>query len=292
MSLRLARRLAAAVPWLDPVADRVQPPLQELLARAPRIRNLLDGRRLGAPLHPALTDVTIGAWTTAVVLDAVEADGADGRRGAADAALAVGTLAALPTALTGLSDWSHLRGEQRRIGSLHATLNGAALALNLASLGFRASGHRSVGRLLTAAAFAATGLAAHLGGELAFGLGVRVNKAGEATGPKRFTRVLDESDLDRGEVRRVDLDGVPVLLSRVADGRICAIGATCSHMGGPLDEGTREGDTIVCPWHGSRFDLASGAVIESPAVFAQPTYETRVTAGKVSVRASTRPAAS
>ena len=55
-------------------------------------------------------------------------------------------------------------------------------------------------------------------------------------------------------------------------------------LGGPLDEGQRDGDTVVCPWHGSRFDLRDGAVLEGPAVFSQPAYDTRVVGGQVEIR--------
>lgn len=88
-------------------------------------------------------------------------------------------------------------------------------------------------------------------------------------------------------MRRVDVDGVSVLVARCEDGEVCAIAETCSHLGGPLAEGERRGDTIVCPWHGSTFDLRTGAVIHAPAVFPQPRYETRVTADGIAVRRAT-----
>ena len=66
---------------------------------------------------------------------------------------------------------------------------------------------------------------------------------------------------------------------------VCAIAATCTHLGGPLDEGERDGNTVICPWHGSRFDLCSGEVEGGPAVYPQPRYETRLRAGKVEIRA-------
>ena len=56
-------------------------------------------------------------------------------------------------------------------------------------------------------------------------------------------------------------------------------------MGGPLEQGTREGDTVVCPWHNSRFDLCTGRAIDGPAVFPQSGYETRVENGKIEVKA-------
>src|SRR5919201_6789055 len=111
MSLRLSRKLASLAAPLEPLADV----LQDAAKALPRpLRDVLDGTWLGAPLHPALTDVPLGSWTAAMVIDAVApaADDAAVAR-AADQVLAVGVLAALPTALTGLNDWSHLRGEPR-----------------------------------------------------------------------------------------------------------------------------------------------------------------------------------
>jgi nitrite reductase/ring-hydroxylating ferredoxin subunit len=76
-----------------------------------------------------------------------------------------------------------------------------------------------------------------------------------------------------------------VVVSRSeASGEVCAIAATCSHLGGPLDEGRRDGDTVVCPWHGSRFDLCTGEVQGGPAVYPQQRYETRIHSGKVEIR--------
>lgn len=67
---------------------------------------------------------------------------------------------------------------------------------------------------------------------------------------------------------------------------MCAIANTCTHLGGPLAEGKREGDTVICPWHGSRFDPGTGDVLGGPAVYPEPRYEARVRAGKIEVRAA------
>jgi nitrite reductase/ring-hydroxylating ferredoxin subunit len=87
-------------------------------------------------------------------------------------------------------------------------------------------------------------------------------------------------------VRRVEAEGVGILLSRSSSGEVCAIAATCNHFGGPLEEGEREGDTVVCPLHNSRFDLCSGAALDGPAVFPQSHYETRVRDGRIEVKAA------
>jgi nitrite reductase/ring-hydroxylating ferredoxin subunit len=254
--------------------------VQDAVKAVPQpVRDVLDGVWLGAPLHPALTDVPLGAWTAAAALDVVGSE-------AADDALAVGVVAAMPAALTGLNDWSHLKGEPERLGVRHAVLNSAALALNLGSLALRRKGRRRLARLLSGTAFLGTIYSAHLGGRLSFGLGVRVNHTAFEHPRDRYAPVIDVAELDDGGLHRVELDGEAVVVARCGDGDVCAISAVCSHLGGPLDEGERDGDTVVCPWHGSRFDLRTGAVEHGPAVFPQPVYETRVRAGKVEIRAA------
>ena len=289
--ISLGRRLTRSQAWLDQVAVRLQPVVGRTVRGRPWLHNLLDGTWLGAPLHPALTDVPVGAWTTAFLLDAVSTvSGSQEARTAADGALAVGIAGAVPAALTGASDWQDLTGESRRIGTLHGLLNTAGLTLNIASLACRRQNQYGKGRALSALALAISGTAAHLGGELSFGLGVRVNQTFDGAQPAEFTTVSDRGSgpLEADAMRRVELDGTAVLLARAQSGQLCAIASTCSHLGGPLDEGSREGDVVTCPWHGSRFDLCSGRVLEGPAVFAQPRYEVRERDGEIQLRAATR----
>jgi nitrite reductase/ring-hydroxylating ferredoxin subunit/uncharacterized membrane protein len=282
----LGGRIAALLAPLDPVSDPLQAGLRSVFARAPQpVRDFLDGTWLGAPLHPVLTDIPIGASTTAIALDGLStAEGYASIERAADAALTVAVLGALPAATTGLRDWSFLRGEAKRIGTGHAMLNTTALVLNCLSLLARRTDRRR-GRMLAAAGFGVTTLAAHLGGELSFGRGIRVNRTAFQAPEPEFVDVASEDDVTDTGVAGVTVGGVDVLLARV-DGRICAIAATCTHLGGPLARGEREENAIVCPWHGSRFDLCTGQVITGPAVYAEPVYDVKVEHGRVSVRPS------
>jgi nitrite reductase/ring-hydroxylating ferredoxin subunit len=95
---------------------------------------------------------------------------------------------------------------------------------------------------------------------------------------------MREDDLAGDALRPVTVRGADIVVARSGDGRVCAIAAACSHMGGPLADGMRDGDEVVCPWHGSRFDLCTGDVVHGPAVYAQPRYETRVREGVIEVR--------
>jgi uncharacterized membrane protein len=187
----LTTQIANAVPWLDDVAEKAQSPVQQFFSDRPALHNALEGTWLGVPLHPALTDVPVGAWTSALVPDLVAtATGSEAAHNAADGALAVGIAGALPAAVTGVADWRDLIGEERRIATVHALLNVVGLSLSVASLVQRRRGNRGAGRALSAAAMAISGGAAHLGGELSFGMGVRVNHTFVDSRPSEFASVL------------------------------------------------------------------------------------------------------
>jgi nitrite reductase/ring-hydroxylating ferredoxin subunit/uncharacterized membrane protein len=275
MPLTFASRFAVSQRWADPVAARIQTLIRRAVS-APPIRNFLDGVWLGAPLHPALTDVPVGAWTTALLLDGGSVlSGDEALAAAADRALAVGTIAAVPAAVTGLNDMRDLMGQSRRIAMVHALVNVVGLSLSTASLAYRHAGRRGLARGLSGLGFLTSSTAAHLGGKLSFALGIRVNRTVGQPVPDAFVAVLDAAELQ--------VDGVPVLLTRSQTGEICALANTCTHLGGPLAEGSRDGDTVTCPWHGSRFDLRTGAVVEGPAVFVQPRLEARVREDKIEI---------
>ena len=289
MGETISQRIVEALPVLDRVAEGVQPKVQEAVeAGGTTARNVLDGVWFEVPLHPVLTDVPVGSWTAALVFDGVDAaTGSKAVRNAADASLVMGILGAFGAAITGLSDWRYLSGGSRRMGVAHGLMNTVGLALSIVSLILRATGRRNAGRMAFLAGYSVSGMAAHLGGELSYHYGLRVDRnAFEGTGPDEFTPVLDEAELPDSGLRRVEVEGVGVLLSRSSRGEVCAISATCNHFGGPLEQGDREDDTVVCPLHNSRFDLCSGQVIDGPAVFPQSRYETRVREGKIEVKAA------
>lgn len=289
MEKTIGEIIVGAMPFLDKASDAVQPKVQDLVDRGgTTARNVLDGVWMEVPLHPVLTDVPIGSWTATLVFDGLDiVSGKRAMRNAADASLALGVAGGFVAAAVGFSDWRYTSGGSRRMGMAHAMLNAAGLALSTSSIFLRATGRRNAGRLAFLAGYSLNGMGAHLGGELSYKYGLRVNRnAFEGTGPDDYVPVLDEADLGGDELRRVEVDGVGVLLSRSQkDGRVCAIAATCNHFSGPLEQGDREGDTVVCPWHRSRFDLCNGKAIDGPAVFPQSGYETRVREGRIEVKA-------
>ncbi|HEY5225076.1 MAG TPA: Rieske 2Fe-2S domain-containing protein [Microbacteriaceae bacterium] len=265
--------------------DKYAKPVVDFVSRSvkPRwIRNLLSGTYLGHPMHPLLTDLPIGAWGMATLLDTI--GGRDTER-AADILVAAGIVAAVPTAAAGLNDWSDTYGPETRVGLVHATAVGTALAVYVASAIARASGNRRTGKLLGLAGFAVLTAGGYLGGYLSFVRGVNVNRTAWQEGAAEWTAVLPETELPDGAPRRVDADGVPVMLYRSASG-LTALAATCSHMGGPLDEGTVTDGCVTCPWHGSVFRLEDGGIVRGPATSPQPRYDARVRDGQIEVRAA------
>lgn len=251
------------------------------LVRPRLVKNLLSGSNLGHPLHPLLTDVPIGAWTMSVLLDTV---GGRSAESAADTLVATGIVAAVPTAATGLSDWSDTYGPETRIGLVHATANSVALSLFTSSLVARLMGRRGTGKMLGRLGVVVLLAGGYTGGHLGYVRGVNVNHTAWHEGPTDWTSVLPEAELAEGQARRVDADGTPILLYRHG-GTIWALDSVCTHAGGPLDEGTISDGCVTCPWHGSVFHLDDGRIYRGPATTPQPSYDTRVQDGNIEVRA-------
>jgi nitrite reductase/ring-hydroxylating ferredoxin subunit/uncharacterized membrane protein len=264
---------------LDGVASAISWAVGKAVQPRP-VRNILSGTSLGHPLHPVLTDFPIGAWTMATVLDTV---GGPASEPAADILVAVGIATAVPTAAAGLNDWSDTQGKSRRVGLVHAVANGSALCLYSSSAIARASGSRTIGKALGLAGFGVLMFGGFLGGHLSFGNAVNVNKTAGRTGPREWTPVMAESELADGEHRKVAAGKVSVLLYRSGAG-ILALDSVCSHMGGPLEEGTIADGCVTCPWHGSTFRLGDGHIVRGPATTPQPSYEARVNDGQIEVR--------
>ncbi len=89
------------------------------------------------------------------------------------------------------------------------------------------------------------------------------------------------------KIRVVEIDGTKILLIRDGD-VLQAVGATCPHAGGPLTEGVRQGERLICPWHKATFCLRTGAVLDPPAVDPLPRFDVRVAEGRVFVRVPAR----
>lgn len=276
--------------WLDQTSRAVQQVVQGAIKAggpvAQRIEDVLHGTGAGHPLHPALTDVPLGAWTVAAVLDALEAVGGNRELGpGADAAIGIGLVGAAGSAVTGLSDWQELDTKPLRVGLVHGLLNISATLMYAGSLALRRRGARDAGRALAFGGYATALAAAYLGGDLVYRDQIGVSHANPVWTPLDFAPVLADADLPEGGLRCVELGDRRLVLARQG-GRIYALDERCSHLGGPLSEGTLEAGGVRCPWHASLFALADGSPLEGPASIAQPCFETRVRDGQIEVRAA------
>lgn len=268
--------------------DRVAAWLQDKLTRlwsAPggrRTKDVLNGTWLEHPLHPALTDIPLGAWTTAAVCDVVTATGKRDLDDAANAALLIGIAGAVGAALTGVADWSDTRGEQRRVGIAHAGLNSTALVLQIASYVGRRRGMRGA-KVLSALGYGTAVAAAFLGGDLVYRRGTQVNRNAWRGGGGTFTSAMRAAELMPEQPARVEVEGTPVMVVD-HEGEIFALDDVCGHAGCPLSQGHVTDGAIVCPCHGSTYRLRDGAVLHGPSPYPQPSYDVRVEGGLVELR--------
>jgi nitrite reductase/ring-hydroxylating ferredoxin subunit/uncharacterized membrane protein len=277
------------IPANKPVEEKLQKLLDKALyangrPSAQKIRDFLNGTWLGEPLHVVIKDVPIGAWTVAITFDAL--DLIRNRREfslAADTSLAIGLVGAAGAAVTGITDWSDVDPPARRLGLIHGLLNVGVTALFTTSLILRKRKLRTAGRISAALGYALLSVSAHLGGKMVYEQRVGVDRTAGEVFPKDFVTVLAESKLADSMLHRAIYEDTPILLVRRGP-KIFAMAETCSHFSGPLSEGKLVGDSIVCPYHASRFALDDGRVLDGPAVHPQPCLEVRVRNGQIEVR--------
>ena len=284
----LEERITAASKTVGDVGTSVSNAVHHaVLAGGEGTRNFVDflhGTWLAHPLHPVLTDVTIGAWSMGTVMDVIgEVTDSDYSRKAADRLMTIGVISAVPTALTGLADFSTFPQESANRATWHAALNSLNLGLYVWSIAERKRGNRSRGLLLSGIAFGLTCVSAWLGGELVYRAKVGVDHSDRFEGPKRWQPVLAEDELPEGQPKKIEFEGKGVLLYR-NQGQVYAIGSVCSHAGGPLEEGKFHGSCVQCPWHDSVFDISDGRIVHGPATSPQPAFETRIRNGQIEIR--------
>lgn len=268
---------------LDPVIL----PLRTFVQRAFRpqaLRDVLHGVWLGHPLHPVLTDVPIGCWTSAAVLDLVPGTGP-----AASTLIATGVAAWFPTAWAGWTDWSELHTPEQRTGLVHALANATALALYGGSLLARRRGAYGAGKLLGYAGLSSVLLGGMIGGHLSYRRAAGTNQTAYAvdTAPTEWIALARLEELPEGRPVVRETGRETILLYR-SGSSVSALLDHCSHLNGPLHEGEVTGigpdACVVCPWHGSTFRIRDGKVVHGPATAPQPTLEVRVLSDHVEVR--------
>lgn len=259
------------------------------------IKNLLHGTWiLHHPLHPALTDATVGGYTAMVALDVFYLITRDTTLlRATDVVLVFSFVTSLASIVSGLTDWNETYGEERRNGMLHGLTMIVATVLFLISLWLRVGAGiemREVAIAIGIGGWVVMTLAAFLGGEEAFGYGTQVNRQAWSETTRKWQR-LDVAATgleDRKPLVGKTKEGVEVMVVSL-DGKIHAITKVCTHAGGPLDEGKWVGAErceVECPWHLSRFDVRDGRATGGPATFDAVAFEVRASEqGFIEVRA-------
>ena len=270
----LLERLAA------PVRDR----WQSLVPPGP-VKDALSGTWLGHVLHPVLTDLPIGFWTSACTVDVVATLTGDQRaRELARTLVGLGVATAVPTAITGASDWADTRGPASRVGIAHALANTVALGCFTASWATRRRGRHGRGVAWGALGATAATVGGWLGGHMIGRLGVGVDQSLAPRPPAEWTVVANRAQVGDGPLRARAGDAPVLLLRPVADGDIVCLGAICPHRGAPMEDGELADGILTCPWHGSRFRAADGGLERGPSVAPLPHHDCRVVDDLVAVR--------
>jgi nitrite reductase/ring-hydroxylating ferredoxin subunit/uncharacterized membrane protein len=272
MARFLTRLIDAQGPWARPLGDFVHGIVHWLFQHMKPIQNFLNGTWLGHPLHSVLTDVPIGAFTVVIVLDVID------QRYAADVALVLGVLAMLAAAVAGFADYADTDGLPRQRATVHSTVMILALVVYLLSILVRwgnpadravAVGTSIVGYLLVT-------VGAYIGGDVVYALGNMVDRHAFRSRSTKWAPVDAPPEIPEHKPTKARMGAQTLVLVRTGE-TILALNETCAHAGGPLSEGVVSGGCIECPWHGSRFELATGNRQRGPAIYDQPAYEIRRT---------------
>ena len=284
MLARFAIRIMdAQAVWTKPLGDLVHRFLHWLFHLMPAVRDLLNGRWLGHPLHAVLTDAPVGILFMVIVFDVLDMPEA------AAWALGLGILAMLAAALAGFADYADTDGRPRERATLHSTLMVVALVVYLVSFWVRIQPATLPGPsnatpfLLSVVAFLILSAGAYVGGDVVYMLGNMVSRhAFRGAGVKWIA--LEPAELDpagqipEGRPIKAKLGINQLVLVRQGE-QVLAVHDVCAHAGGPLNEGRLVDGQIECPWHASRYRMENGHVTQGPSVYDQPAYEVRAREG-------------
>jgi nitrite reductase/ring-hydroxylating ferredoxin subunit/uncharacterized membrane protein len=275
MAHLLARLVAMNDGWARPFGEFNRRWAMALFRPIYPIKDLLNGRWLGHPLHAAVTDIPIGLLLGSVVLDIVN------QPGAADIVL-LGTIVFMVlAAVSGLADYSDTQGTALTRATLHGTLMVVTLVILIVSALIRAGGptDRALPIALSIIGFLLITAGAFVGGDVAYVFGNMVSRhAFRGAGTKWIKldtgSITDMAALPEATPTKMRAGINDLLVVRIGD-TVHVMHNVCAHAGGPLNEGELVDGCIQCPWHGSRFRLTDGTARRGPTVYDQPSYELR-----------------
>jgi nitrite reductase/ring-hydroxylating ferredoxin subunit/uncharacterized membrane protein len=272
----LVRIVNAQSGWAKPFGDFNVRWIGAIFRPIRPIKDFLNGKWLGHSIHAVLTDVPIGALTLVVIFDILDV------RHAADITLAFGILAMLGAAVAGMADYSDTDDEPRMVATVHATLMVIALVIYVVSLAIRWTtpefSDRLVPIVLSIVGYLIVAGAAWVGGEVVYGFGNMVNRHAWRFGNKSSWAKLDLTEIPENTPTAAKAGAQSLVVVRQGS-TVQALHAVCAHAGGPLAEGRLVDGCIECPWHFSRFEMATGNRTQGPTTFDQPRYEVRAAQG-------------
>ncbi len=250
------------------------------------VKDWLNGSWLGHPLHPAATDIPIGALLVSVVLDLL------GQPAAADVALVATIVFMLAAAVTGAADYADTDGARPCSGDRPFDADGRrpAAPRDLARYPRdEPDGPDSPRSSLSLIGFLIVTAGAYVGGDVVYVFGNMVSRHAFRGAGGKWLRldlgdVADLATLPEATPTKAKAGVNDLVIVRMGD-TFHALHSVCSHAGGPLTQGKVVDGCIECPWHGSRFRLTDGHVRRAPALYDQPLYEIRAAdAGGYEVR--------
>jgi nitrite reductase/ring-hydroxylating ferredoxin subunit len=250
------------------------------------LQDFLNGSWLGHSVHPVVTDVVVGGATAALLLQVLIWFGVADLEVALIWLLGLTWLSGLSAIVTGLTDFKDTAtGDERNVVGLHGEINIVATLLFIAAFVAAVAGMSGAAAWLLVAGYLVLSMGAFIGGHVVFKYGYMVNYNAFARGKRarEFTAVLPVAELPEGTPTRAALGATGLVLVRRGD-VVFALKETCPHAGGPLAEGHLDGDTIICPWHGSALRLSAGAVRHGPATSRQVAYRARISGEQVEVQ--------
>jgi len=254
-----------------------------------RLKRLLYGTCFGYPLYPVITVVSISAWMLTSILDVIWLTAQSTFTWAAFGAFVtviVGLIGAPGMIVQSLTVSRDTSGAKRRAGLKRAFFNACATILYLISFVLRLLAGPGDGVVAVLLGFLGLGsviYAAFLGRVLVFTKGTGVTLTAWEVGGADDEAALRVEQVEENTLYRVTAAGMPLVLLRQGS-QFYAIGASCPHAGGPLDEGILQGDVVECPWHGSHFCMRNGHVLTGPATANVPHYSVCVRNGQVLVK--------
>jgi nitrite reductase/ring-hydroxylating ferredoxin subunit/uncharacterized membrane protein len=252
------------------------------------LEDFLNGTWLGHSLHAVLVDVVIGGATVALFLDLLRAFfGVTGVEGATTWILGLVFLSTLGAVVTGLTDYKDTSPDTaaRDVAGLHGLVNLVATVGFGLSLWLRLVGTHDAAFWVLLVSYLIVSVGGYIGGHIVFKYGYMVNFNAFSRGKRaaEFTPVVPVADVLENAPTKVTFGATAIMLVRRGE-TVHALKDTCSHAGGPLSQGTLDGDRITCPWHFSTFRITDGAVVHGPASSRQVSYRARINDGQVEVQ--------